>query len=1640
MKLKKKIEFFPSQVKVKNGPPLSQLVIRKIIILAVLTWMLTTGAFADAKAGLSQQWLNSNTWQLQVDVSRPRIEIKNGVSCISLPGFASNYQIRKPILPVFVKVFNALPEEITYQLTTDNRQILTLPKPIDIFNDFPLGWSEPGAAENSPVDQIKAPPSDFPETAIKIEFVGYHKRVPLTRVKIFPCQVVDQGYTLVYHQTLSVRVTIRNDRQLIRAGELSTDPVLQALGVTEREVRRRSVVAKPTATGVTSQKLVRLVVEVDGIYRVSKADLIKNGIKLGNVDPRTFRLTNYGKEVPIFVSGESDGVFGTEDYIEFCGRRNPNSVGNYAHDPFTDKNVYWLSWGTGFGLRYAEESAKPTIPPEQAIIPLDFQHTLHWERNDYFERLGQVDTDKPTHARDHWFFDAGINGGTTKMYSFELAYPNSNSTKDFEVEVGMHGLTYQVGGHEVAVYVNDKYVGTGSWSDQVPHVIQSDPQQILRNNFLTHGTNKIQLAVSGNDPTNRYDKVLFDWVKVSYQRLYKAWRDSLDFVRPTGYPSGIYHFHLSNFSSPDISVYKVGKSKVRDFDVEFQRRTGTYDVVLQDYVHDDSTLYWAVSAAGIKIPAVITYDTVGITNSLPKGADILILIPDQWEQNLQKLTDFYEAQGLRPEVIGVRKVFNDFSHGIVTPFAIKRFLQFVYSNWNPVPDYVMFIGDAELREQTSVPPFLFQSYKFGACATDFWYTLADDDEVPDFALGRWPCSTAEELQLLIKKRINYTKAKLAGAWNNELLFIAGFEDAFKNQSEDMIHHQIGKEYNINRIYINPASENSRFFGGSDTLIYLFNQGLALGNFMGHGGGAVWGDRSLFNSSHIKYLKNVDRLPFLTSMTCFTGDWTSVTGLGEQLLLAEDGGAIGLWGATSVGWIKNDYLLAKPFYDVIFQPGMTAGRAIQIAKIKYLTEQDYFDYLKLSMLYSYNLIGDPTVALPFPGTTVALSIDKETPAPGDTVTLSGQLPFQKGEITVQLYDSSKVRVLPQLVKTTFTNGQVSLPIRLDPSIAPGNAYLNYYVKNTITGEDAHGVTLFNVRGMTFYGFECNPPRPTRGTNFTVSIYTDLLDMQALRCEVDTVSASSYLDDSGIEHIVSFSNPGAIISLEMLPVAGNVNQWRLAAPLSINTAGKLLALRFVATDQAASQVTSQSFLVRIKPAPELTPVALNQGGQKFPELITGVYYRGDDTINVKVRVERVVDATRTLFGETVTAFRPNQVNSIRFPGLLGTGLTHFIVSVDPDNSIPESDEDNNVRFDSLLVCTYPVLPGLGTSTDGISQDTLNFGGYFTLSVSGTVSTDSAAILLERVALTAALIQPAFRIIAVDSVLEKTGLRVKLPLNLPALNDAYIGIDLSQCAAGAGEEVAIGRWDPWLKIWCREVSYRQGKKIYARSKLPGIFSLIKTSDKVQPDLEINLDGQRFFQNSYVSDKPSISIIGEDANGVRFDSEGLEVLLDNQRIAHEQINLPDSLSDSFHIAAQFRPTLTKGQHTLKVMIRDAAGNLSTEEIAFVVSSELRLIDYGNYPNPFKDRTTFIYELTQRVKTLKIRIYTPSGRLIRVLEEESVYSSGVDMNEGGYHEVMWDGLDENGAFVANGVYFYKIMARQGDKTVSSVGKIAKTR
>ena len=74
------------------------------------------------------------------------------------------------------------------------------------------------------------------------------------------------------------------------------------------------------------------------------------------------------------------------------------------------------------------------------------------------------------------------------------------------------------------------------------------------------------------------------------------------------------------------------------------------------------------------------------------------------------------------------------------------------------------------------------------------------------------------------------------------------------------------------------------------------------------------------------------------------------------------------------------------------------------------------------------------------------------------------------------------------------------------------------------------------------------------------------------------------------------------------------------------------------------------------------------------------------------------------------------------------------------------------------------------------------------------------------------------------------------------------------------------------------------------------------------------------------------------------------------------------------------------------------------------------NYPNPFSTSTTISYNLATDLHGLpQIRIYNVKGQLVKQLKIKNLKSK--------IGEAYWDGKDENGKILSNGIYFYNLQA-----------------
>ncbi len=219
--------------------------------------------------------------------------------------------------------------------------------------------------------------------------------------------------------------------------------------------------------------------------------------------------------------------------------------------------------------------------------------------------------------------------------------------------------------------------------------------------------------------------------------------------------------------------------------------------------------------------------------------------------------------------------------------------------------------------------------------------------------------------------------------------------------------------------------------------------------------------------------------------------------------------------------------------------------------------------------------------------------------------------------------------------------------------------------------------------------------------------------------------------------------------------------------------------------------------------------------------------------------------------------------------------------------------------------------------------------------------------------------------------------------------------------------------------------------------------TADEVNPVLDVTIDGSYILDGDIVSPEPTIRIVFKDENQYLFkdDTTGLSIELrrECEECSFERVNLsspevsytPASEENDFEVNYAPEP-LENGTYTLRVQGADESGNQSgvmPYEVSFEVINESSITHFYPYPNPFSTSTRFVFTLTGSVipDQIKIQIMTVTGRVIREITQDEIGPLKIGNN---ITEYAWDGRDEFGDQLANGVYLYKVFIRQNGESM----------
>ncbi len=216
----------------------------------------------------------------------------------------------------------------------------------------------------------------------------------------------------------------------------------------------------------------------------------------------------------------------------------------------------------------------------------------------------------------------------------------------------------------------------------------------------------------------------------------------------------------------------------------------------------------------------------------------------------------------------------------------------------------------------------------------------------------------------------------------------------------------------------------------------------------------------------------------------------------------------------------------------------------------------------------------------------------------------------------------------------------------------------------------------------------------------------------------------------------------------------------------------------------------------------------------------------------------------------------------------------------------------------------------------------------------------------------------------------------------------------------------------------------------------------DNYNPLMDVTFDGVHILNGDIVSAKPKIRIMLKD--------ESKFLALDDTTLATVFVRYPgnngslrrfafgtdtlrfipaDITTGKNEATIEFSPSFLQDSdgdfYELIVRGKDKSGNPAGNaeyKVRFQVFNKPMISNMFNYPNPFTTSTAFVFTLTgsELPQNLRIQVMTVTGKIVRDLTKAELGNIRIGRNITDY---KWDGTDQYGQKLANGIYLYRVIS-----------------
>ncbi len=215
----------------------------------------------------------------------------------------------------------------------------------------------------------------------------------------------------------------------------------------------------------------------------------------------------------------------------------------------------------------------------------------------------------------------------------------------------------------------------------------------------------------------------------------------------------------------------------------------------------------------------------------------------------------------------------------------------------------------------------------------------------------------------------------------------------------------------------------------------------------------------------------------------------------------------------------------------------------------------------------------------------------------------------------------------------------------------------------------------------------------------------------------------------------------------------------------------------------------------------------------------------------------------------------------------------------------------------------------------------------------------------------------------------------------------------------------------------------------------------DAFNPLMDVTFDGVHILNGDIVSAKPKIVIkLKDESKYLALDDTSLATVFvrypgNNGATVRYAFGtdtlrfIPADLSTGKNEATiEFSPAFLQDSegdfYELVVKAKDKSGNAAGNieyRVRFQVYNKPMISNMFNYPNPFTTSTAFVFTVTGSdvPQNIRIQIMTITGKIVKEITKLELGSLHIGRNITDY---KWDGTDQYGQKLGNGVYLYRVI------------------